>query len=92
MDLGTARFRRVPTPLQAARTLNRVEERTEELAAQMSLDDPAVMARAVARGDAAAGTVVAVDPTRREANANGRIVISGHGSGDPPRRMKTAAR
>jgi hypothetical protein len=75
MQDGVALFRRVPNALQAARTLNRTEELTDELAAQMALDDPAVMARAVARGDAAAGSVTAVDPVARAVNGNGRSVI-----------------
>jgi hypothetical protein len=71
MDTGNARFSRVPDPLQAARTLGRAEELTDGLVAQMSLDDPAVMAHAVARGDALSGVVVAVDAARRQINANG---------------------
>lgn len=74
VDASEARFTRVPGALQAARGLRRQERLTEDLAAQMALDDPAIMAHAVARGDALMGSVVAVDALRREPNANGRLV------------------
>lgn len=74
MATGDAAFRKVPDPVSAARTLNLAESLSAELEAQMALDDPAVMARAVARGDALAGTVAAVDPSRREI-VNGRRAI-----------------
>jgi hypothetical protein len=75
VQAGAAFFRRVPDALQAARTLNRTEELTDDVAAQMALDDPAVMLRAVARGDAAAGVVHDVDPLARGINGNGRSVV-----------------
>jgi hypothetical protein len=66
MAAGTARFRNIPTPLQAARSLRRSEDATTALATAMAIDDTAVMARSVASGEALAGRVVAVDATHRE--------------------------
>ncbi|MGY1805796.1 hypothetical protein ACI8AF_00325 [Blastococcus sp. SYSU D00669] len=71
MDRGEAWFAIRPNPLQAARNLARAERATQELEAQLALDDPAYMARAVARGDAVAGEVRAVDPSHWEI-VNGR--------------------
>lgn len=74
MAAGTARFRNIPTPLQAARDLRRSEDATTALATQMALDDIAVMARSVASGEALAGRVVAVDLTNRQI-LNGRRAL-----------------
>lgn len=72
MAEGRAFFRNIPTPLQAAARLRFLESRTEELQREMAWDDPLVMAALVASGEALAGRVVAVDPSRQTLNANGR--------------------
>lgn len=71
MDGDDARFAIRPSPLQLARNLGRVERATQELEAQMALDDPACMAHAIARGDAVEGEVQVVDLGHREV-VNGR--------------------
>ena len=70
---GTARFRNIPTPLQAARSLRRSEDATTALATEMAIDDTAVMARSVASGEALAGRVVAVDTTHQEVVSGRRV-------------------
>jgi len=72
IEQGDARFRVVPSPLQAARSLGLAEKLGEELASQMALDDPAVMARSIARGDAVSGVVIRVDRDNREPGPTGR--------------------
>src|SRR5205823_5836932 len=49
---ATAHFRRIPTPLGAARLLAKAEDAAADLDRQMALDDPFVMASVLARGDA----------------------------------------
>lgn len=71
---GRAFFRNIPTPLQAARRLKMLEDRTENLQREMAWDDPLVMAAVVASGEALAGRVVTAEPERRTRNANGRMV------------------
>jgi hypothetical protein len=71
---GEARFRNLPTPVQAAVSLARSEDATSELAAQMAMDDPAVMARDIASGEALAGRITRVDVAHREVVNNRRVV------------------
>lgn len=71
---GRAFFRNIPTPVQDAARLRIIESRTEDLARNMALDDPLVMAVAVASGEALAGRVIALDSERRTRNAHGRAV------------------
>jgi hypothetical protein len=71
---GEARFRNVPTPVQAAVSLARSEDATSELAAQMAMDDPAVMARDIASGEALAGRIIRVDVAHREIVNNRRAL------------------
>jgi hypothetical protein len=66
VQAGTAWFRRVADALGAARLLRRAEDATDELARQMALDDPFVMARSIAMGEAVEGTVTLVDSTHTE--------------------------
>ena len=68
----SATFRNVPTPLQAARKLRRLENRTTELAHQMATDDPMILAADVATGEAMVAEVVSVDATNRQPGRNGR--------------------
>lgn len=63
---GRAFFRRQPTALMSALTLQQAESADAELTRQMALDDPWVMARAVATGEAFEGEVVGVDLAHRE--------------------------
>ncbi len=69
---GRAYFRNIPTPVQDATRLRRLEDHTENLQREMAWDDPLVMAAVVASGEALAGRVVAADPERRIQGANGR--------------------
>ena len=71
---GRAYFRNIPTPIQAAARLRRLEARTDELQREMAWDDPLVMAAAVASGEALAGRVVRADTRRRIPNVNGNMV------------------
>ncbi|HET9873657.1 MAG TPA: hypothetical protein VFP89_13820 [Propionibacteriaceae bacterium] len=71
---GRAYFRNIPNPVQAAARLRILESRTETLLREIAWDDPLVMASLVASGEALAGRVVTVDPTRRRPNARGSNV------------------
>ena len=64
VEAGTARYRNIPTPVQAARTLWFLEQRTTDLEADMALDDPLMMAGYVTSGEAVTGRVIAVDKDR----------------------------
>jgi hypothetical protein len=70
-----AHFRNIPTPIQAARRLQLLEDRTSDLERQMAWDDPLVMAGAIASGEALTGRVAVVDPDRRSPNAAGKNVL-----------------
>lgn len=59
--------------LRMARLLRRVEADSAELQRQMALDDPLVMARAIADGDALDGKVEAVDLTNIDHGARSRM-------------------
>lgn len=72
---GTARFRRIPTPVQAAQRLRRLEQRTAELAYQMAHDDLLVLAADAAGGEALVAEVVTVEATHRVATTTGRSVL-----------------
>lgn len=61
---GTARFRNIPTPIQSARTLRRLEDSTSTLEAEMALDDPLIMAKYVADGEALFARVTQLDVTK----------------------------
>lgn len=63
---GRAVFRRLPTALMAARTLKGAEDALESLERQMAIDDPWVMARALATGEAFEGEVTRIDLAHRE--------------------------
>ena len=72
-----AYFRRRPRQLQVFRYLNRLERLTGNLDRQMALDDPQIMARHVASGDALSGTVVKVLPegTGRQGRRQPRPIL-----------------
>jgi hypothetical protein len=67
-------FRRVPTPIQAARLLGDSEDSAGRVAIEMALDDPLVAAAQVVSGDAIEGTILDVDPSNRELGPSGRLV------------------
>ena len=69
-----AYFRNIPTPIQDADRLRRLEGSTEDFQKEMAWDDPLVMAAVVASGEALAGRIVGVDLDRRIPNANGNMV------------------
>jgi len=71
IQAGQAHFRRRPRQLQVFRQLHRLERLTSDLNRQMALDDPLVMARHVAAGDALSGTVAAVTIITRHAGRPG---------------------
>lgn len=64
MMSGTARFRNVPTPTQSAKTLRRLEKATSNLDAEMALDDPLILAKYVADGEALSARVTQLDVTQ----------------------------
>ncbi len=61
---GTARFRNIPTPTQSARTLRKLEDATTDLEAEMALDDPLILAKYVADGEALFARVTQLDVTQ----------------------------
>lgn len=61
---GTARFRNIPTPVQSARTLRKLEDATSAIEAQMALDDPLILAKYVADGEALSARVIQLDVTQ----------------------------
>lgn len=66
MITGEARFRNIPTPVHSARSLRISEDSVSRLESEMALDDPLILARLAASGEALAGHVVRVDPTNTE--------------------------
>lgn len=64
IEEGTARYRNIPTPVQAAKTLWILEQRTADLETDMALDDPLIMASYVTSGEAVTGRVIAVERDR----------------------------
>ncbi len=75
VEAGTAHFSRRLDQLRSFRFLAELEARTAALERQMASDDPRVMARYVAAGEALAGTVVGRDIERRETSAKGTAVL-----------------
>lgn len=67
-------FRRVPTPIQAARLLGESEDSAGRVAIEMALDDPLVAAIGIVVGEAIEGLVVGVDLTNRAPGPSGRLV------------------
>jgi hypothetical protein len=59
----TAWFQNVPSPIRSAHTLKKLEEATSELEADMALDDPLVLAKYVASGEAFPAKVLNLDMT-----------------------------
>ncbi|BCJ72417.1 hypothetical protein CS0771_19610 [Catellatospora sp. IY07-71] len=72
---GTVSFTTRLADVPAYRYLHELETRTTALDRQMALDDPLVMARYLATGEAVAGTVVKRDPEHTITNAGGRSVL-----------------
>ncbi|MDB5621344.1 hypothetical protein [Tardiphaga sp.] len=64
IETETAWFRNVPTPIHSARTLKKFEDATKELESDMALDDPLVLAKYVASGEAFPAKVLCLDVTR----------------------------
>jgi hypothetical protein len=71
-DAGRAFFRRQRTAVQSARLLDATENAAAEVQAAMALDDPLVMARYVAAGEAIEGTVVDRDDAHFELGPSGK--------------------
>lgn len=67
-------FRRVPTPIQAARLLGESEDSAARVAVEMALDDPLAAAVGIVAGDAIEGVVIAVDPANRAPGPSGRLI------------------
>jgi hypothetical protein len=72
---GTAAFAARLSDVPAFRFLHELETRTVALERQMALDDPLVMARYVAEGQACAGVVVKRDPEHVQVSPAGRTVL-----------------
>lgn len=72
---GTISFTTRLADVPAYRFLHELETRTTALDRQMALDDPLVMARYLATGEAVAGTVVKRDPEHTITNSGGRSVL-----------------
>jgi hypothetical protein len=68
-------FRRIPTPIQAARLLDESEASAARVAIEMALDDPLVAAAAVVAGEAIDGEIVDVDLTHRAPGPSGRTLV-----------------
>ncbi len=75
VEAGTAHFSRRLDQLRSFRFLAELETRTAALERQMAADDPRVMARYVAAGEALAGTVVGRDIERRETSPKGTRLL-----------------
>lgn len=68
-------FRRVPTPIQAARLLGESEDSAARVTIERALDDPLVAAASVVAGEAIEGLVVSVDLTHRSPGPSGRTMV-----------------
>lgn len=62
---GQAHFRKRPKQLQVFQHLTRWERLTADLERDMALDDPLIMARYVATGEALSGEIITVDATAK---------------------------
>ncbi|MEU7819985.1 hypothetical protein [Catellatospora sp. NPDC049133] len=72
---GTVSFSARLSDVPAYRFLHELETRTAALERQMALDDPLVMARYLATGEAVAGVVIKRDPEHTVVNSGGRSVL-----------------
>lgn len=72
---GTVSFSARLSDVPAYRFLHELETRTAALDRQMALDDPLVMARYLATGEAVAGVVIKRDPEHTVVNSGGRSVL-----------------
>lgn len=75
-EAGRAFFRRHLTAIQSARLLGDTEDAAAGLAAAMAIDDPLVMARSIAAGDAVEGLVIERDDSHFEMGPSGRRRVS----------------
>lgn len=65
VDRGDARFASILTPINSAKKIRFFERKVQDMEAEMALDDPLIMARFIANGEAVCGEVIAVDPNRK---------------------------
>jgi hypothetical protein len=68
-------FRRIPTPVQAARLLGESEASMTRVVREMALDDPLAAAAAVVAGEAIEGEIVGVNLSNRAPGPSGRTLV-----------------